>query len=80
MSFIPTFEDFAAELAAIRRNLHVRHELGCGEVRTSAFVAEQLAAFRCAVMRVLGMAGVVGTLVQEELKHAVSVGVDMDVL
>jgi hippurate hydrolase len=50
------------ELVAIRRDLHAHPEIGFEEVRTSALVAERLAAWGVEVHRGVGRTGVVGIL------------------
>jgi amidohydrolase len=50
------------ELTAIRRDLHAHPEIGFEETRTSAIVAERLAAWGIEVHRGVGRTGVVGIL------------------
>lgn len=72
--------DTLAELTALRRDLHAHPELGFEEERTSAIVAERLAAAGIEVTRGLGGTGVVGTLRRGLGNRAVMLRADMDAL
>lgn len=60
--FLADAEALAAELTAIRRDLHMHPELGFQEFRTAGFVAEQLNALGYEVVTGVGKTGVVGLL------------------
>jgi hippurate hydrolase len=62
MPNIDRIEGYAAELTAIRRDLHAHPEIGFEEVRTSGIVADKLAEWGIEVHRGLGGTGVVGVL------------------
>lgn len=62
MPSLPEIDAFAAELRAIRQDIHAHPEIGFEEVRTSAIVAEKLASWGIAVHRGVGQTGVVGIL------------------
>lgn len=73
-------DDILADLTALRRDLHAHPELGFEEERTSAIVAERLAAAGVEVTRGLGGTGVVGTLRRGSGNRAVMLRADMDAL
>ena len=60
MQLVDDIVGYADELTAIRRDLHAHPEIGFEEVRTSALVADQLAAWGIEVHRGVGKTGVVG--------------------
>lgn len=62
MPSLPRITEFHSEMMAIRHDLHAHPELGFEEERTSAIVAEKLAALGVEVHRGLGRTGVVGLL------------------
>jgi amidohydrolase len=62
MPTLDRIDGFAADLTAIRHDLHAHPEIGFEEVRTSGIVAEQLASWGVEVHRGLGGTGVVGVL------------------
>ncbi|WP_029003037.1 M20 aminoacylase family protein [Azorhizobium doebereinerae] len=62
MPALPEIEAFAADLVAIRRDIHAHPEIGFEEVRTSGIVAEKLAAWGIEVHSGVGKTGVVGIL------------------
>ena len=72
-------ERFATEIAGWRHQLHAMPEVGFSEYKTSAFVAERLAAFGLEVTRGIGGTGVVGTLRRGE-GRSISLRADMDAL
>jgi amidohydrolase len=68
------------ELTAIRRDIHAHPETGFEEVRTSALVAEQLAAWGIEVHRGVGRTGIVGVLRNGNGQRRVGLRADMDAL
>jgi hippurate hydrolase len=70
----------AAYLSATRRHLHQHPELSFEEVRTAAWVAEQLQAWGWGVTTGIGGHGVVGTLRAGTSPRSVAVRADMDAL
>jgi hippurate hydrolase len=62
MPTLDRIEGYAAELTAIRRDLHAHPEIGFEEVRTSGIVADKLAQWGIEVHRGLGGTGVIGVL------------------
>jgi hippurate hydrolase len=62
MNIIDRIRGHQDELVAIRRDLHAHPEIGFEEERTSAIVAERLAAWGIEVHRGIGKTGVVGVL------------------
>jgi amidohydrolase len=62
MPTVPEIEAIAADLTAIRHDLHAHPEIGFEEVRTSGIVADWLTKWGIEVHRGLGGTGVVGTL------------------
>jgi hippurate hydrolase len=68
------------DMMAWRRDLHAHPETAFEEVRTSAFVAEKLAAFGLEVARGIGRTGVVGTLRAGSAGRAIGLRADMDAL
>jgi len=78
---LPEIDAFADEMTAIRRDLHAHPEIGFEETRTSALVAERLAAYGIEVHRGLGRTGVVGVLKGEGgAGRTVALRADMDAL
>lgn len=75
---MPPFD--VAEYVALRRDLHAHPELGLEEHRTSAIVAERLAALGFAVTTGIGKTGVVGTLSRGTSRRAIGLRADMDAL
>ncbi|NEV61413.1 M20 aminoacylase family protein [Thiorhodococcus minor] len=73
------FEALCAELAALRQDLHAHPEIAFREERTSALVAERLAALGLEVDRGLAGTGVVGTLRRGE-GGTIGLRADMDAL
>ena len=62
MNIIDRIRGYQDELVAIRRDLHAHPEIGFEEERTSAIVAERLAAWGIEVHRSISKTGVVGVL------------------
>ncbi|MEZ4463980.1 MAG: M20 aminoacylase family protein [bacterium] len=68
------------DLTAWRRHLHSQPELAYEEVKTAAFIAEQLASFGFEVHTGIGGTGVVGTLRAGTGGGAIGLRADMDAL
>ena len=62
MKIEPLIAAAAAELTAIRRDIHAHPELGFEEERTSTIVAQKLKEWGCEVTTGIGKTGVVGTI------------------
>lgn len=67
-----------SKMVSWRRDFHMHPELGFGETRTSAKVAEVLESLRCRVTTGVGKTGVVGELGQG--KPIIGIRADMDAL
>ncbi len=80
MQLIPRINEFRGDLVAWRRDIHAHPELGFEEQRTSALVAEKLAAFGCTVHRGIGRTGVVGQLQVGNGPRSIGLRADMDAL
>ena len=80
MQLIPRINEFRGDLVAWRRDIHAHPELGFEEERTSALVAEKLAAFGCTVHRGIGRTGVVGQLTVGNGPRSIGLRADMDAL
>jgi amidohydrolase len=76
---LPVARTFAADLVAIRRDLHRHPELGFQEVRTSGVVAAALEALGLDVRRGVGRTGVVADIVGAP-GRCVALRADMDAL
>ncbi len=72
--------DFAADLTAIRRDLHEHPELGFQEVRTAGIVAANLRACGIEVHEGIGKTGVVGLLHGNRPGRRIGLRADMDAL
>jgi len=78
---LPEVRAIAAEMVALRRQIHAHPELGYEEVVTSDLVAERLTAWGCKIHRGLGGTGVVGQLVfGDGSGPAIGLRADMDAL
>jgi len=77
---LPQLQARAAEFTALRRDLHRHPELGLHEQRTSALVAERLAAWGYEVHRGLASTGVVGSLRRGTGHQRLGLRADMDAL
>jgi len=78
---IPTqISEWAPELTAWRQDIHAHPETAFEEVRTAAFVAEQLKVFGCDVHEGLAHTGVVGTIHGQEPGPSLLLRADMDAL
>ncbi len=80
MKLIDSIVADAAELVALRRDLHAHPELCFEEVRTADIVARELERLGLEVHRGLGKTGVVGVLRQGTSPRAVALRADMDAL
>ena len=80
MNLIEPIVAAAAEMAAIRRDLHAHPELCFQEVRTAEVVAQRLAQWGIPVLRGLGTTGVVGVLRAGDSTRAIGLRADMDAL
>lgn len=78
---IPTrIQDFAADLTAIRRDLHEHPELGFQETRTAGVVAAELERLGIEVTTGIGKTGVVGVLKGNRPGRTIGLRADMDAL
>ncbi len=80
VSAVDRIRDWQDELTAWRRDFHAHPELGFEEVRTSALVAERLAAWGIEVHRGIGQTGVVGVLRHGNGQGRIGLRADMDAL
>lgn len=80
MSIPQRIQDFAADLTAIRRDLHEHPELGFQEVRTSGIVAAKLREWGIEVHEGIGKTGVVGILHGNRPGRRIGLRADMDAL
>ena len=80
MKIEPLIAAAAAELTAIRRDIHAHPELGFEEERTSTIVAQKLKEWGCEVTTGIGKTGVVGTIRVGNNPRAVGLRADMDAL
>ncbi len=80
MNLIDATVSAAAEIAAIRRDLHAHPELCFKEVRTADVVAAKLTEWGIPIHRGLGTTGVVGILKAGSSSRAVGLRADMDAL
>ena len=76
----PKIAAAAAELTAIRRDIHAHPELGFEEERTSRIVAEKLKEWGVEVTTGIGKTGVVGTIRVGNNPKAIGLRADMDAL
>lgn len=77
---LPDVAAHAAEIQALRRDLHAHPELCFEEVRTSDLVADTLTGWGIEVHRGLGKTGVVGVIQGRPGPRAVGLRADMDAL
>ena len=80
MQLIDTIVTHAADMAAIRRDLHAHPELCFQEQRTSDLVAAKLTEWGIAVHRGLGTTGVVGIVKAGNSPRSIALRADMDAL
>ncbi|MEY4427405.1 MAG: hypothetical protein RLZZ182_94 [Pseudomonadota bacterium] len=77
---LPEIVSQAAEIQALRRDLHAHPELSFEEVRTSDLVAERLRSWGIEVHRGLGTTGVVGVIQGQPGTRSIGLRADMDAL
>ena len=77
---LPAVEETAAEMVALRRQLHAWPELGFQETVTSELVAQRLAAWGYSVHRGIAGTGVVATLRAGKGPRRLGLRADMDAL
>lgn len=80
MTIPQRIQDFAADLTAIRRDLHEHPELGFQEVRTAGIVAAHLRDWGIEVTEGVGRTGVVGVLHGNRPGRRIGLRADMDAL
>ena len=80
MNLLDPIVSAAAEIAAIRRDLHAHPELCFKEVRTADVVAAKLTEWGIPIHRGLGTTGVVGILKAGTSQRAIGLRADMDAL
>jgi len=80
MNLIDPIVSAAAEIAAIRRDLHAHPELCFQELRTADVVAAKLTEWGIPIHRGLGTTGVVGILKAGSSDRAIGLRADMDAL
>ena len=80
MNLVEPLISAAAEIAAIRRDLHAHPELCFQEQRTSDVVASKLTEWGIPVHRGLGTTGVVGIIKAGTSERAIGLRADMDAL
>ena len=80
MNLIQSIVNSAAEIAALRRDLHAHPELCFEEVRTAEVVASQLTQWGIPVHRGMGGTGVVGIVKAGSSPRAIALRADMDAL
>jgi hippurate hydrolase len=80
MNLIEPIVSAAADIAAIRRDLHAHPELCFQEVRTADVVAAKLAEWGIPMHRGLGTTGVVGIVKAGTSERAIALRADMDAL
>jgi hippurate hydrolase len=80
MKVIDSIAAQAADMAALRRDIHTHPELSFEEVRTSDLVARKLREWGIPIHRGMGGTGVVGIIKQGESTRAIGLRADMDAL
>jgi len=80
MNLITPIVSSAAEMAAIRRDLHAHPELCFNEVRTADVVAAKLTEWGIPIHRGMGTTGVVGIVKAGTSDRAIGLRADMDAL
>ena len=80
MNLISPIVSSAAEIAAVRRDLHAHPELCFQELRTADVVAAKLTEWSIPIHRGLGITGVVGILKAGSSDRAIGLRADMDAL
>jgi hippurate hydrolase len=80
MNLIDSIVKDAADMAALRRDIHAHPELCFKEVRTAEVVAQKLAQWGIPMHRGLGTTGVVGIVKSGSSGRAIGLRADMDAL
>ena len=80
MKTIDSIVTQAAEMSAIRRDIHAHPELCFKEVRTAEVVAQKLTEWGIPIHRGLGTTGVVGSVKNGTSNRAIGLRADMDAL
>ena len=80
MKLVPEIQSYAADLMAIRRDLHAHPEIGFEEHRTADRVAELLESWGITVHRAIGTTGVVGVINGVKPGRTIGLRADMDAL
>ena len=80
MNLIDSIVQEAADMAALRRDIHAHPELCFKEVRTAEVVAQKLTAWGIPIHRGLGTTGVVGIVKSGTSSRAIGLRADMDAL
>jgi hippurate hydrolase len=80
MNLIDSIVQEAADMAAIRRDIHAHPELCFREVRTAELVAQKLTEWGIPIHRGLGTTGVVGVVKSGTSSRAIGLRADMDAL
>ncbi len=80
MNLIDSIVQEAADMAALRRDIHAHPELCFKEVRTAEVVAQKLTEWGIPIHRGLGTTGVVGIVKSGTSSRAVGLRADMDAL
>ena len=80
MNLIDSIVQEAADMAALRRDIHAHPELCFKEVRTAEVVAQKLTEWGIPIHRGLGTTGVVGIIKSGTSSRAIGLRADMDAL
>jgi amidohydrolase len=80
MKLVDTIIEDAAQITALRREIHAHPELCFQEVRTGDLIAQQLASWGIEFHRGLGKTGIVGIIKNGTSKRAIGLRADMDAL
>ena len=80
MNLIDSIVQEAADMAALRRDIHAHPELCFKEVRTAEVVAQKLTEWGIPIHRGLGTTGVVGIVKSGTSSRAIGLRADMDAL
>lgn len=80
MKIIDSIVTQAADIAAVRRDIHAHPELGFEELRTADLVAQKLTEWGIPIHRGLGGTGVVGIVKNGTSERAIGLRADMDAL
>jgi hippurate hydrolase len=80
MKIIDSIASQAADIAALRRDIHAHPELCFQEVRTADVVAQKLTEWGIPIVRGMGTTGVVGIVKSGTSERAIGLRADMDAL